>query len=205
MPTADPAALVSAWNHGLASLSPGQPPCPGFRPDEWGTTLETCRRFVDEFGAEAAHLGWDTLTLSSAHPQAGIVRGDWCGVMMPCSYPVFEVTEAYLKKHLWTSWKRKPGATAACPFGSSSVAEAATIERLYKRKLITDEQLDAVVMNFLNAPKPGARPLVEGVAIDVCAIMAANPHAREVLAARDSSEAEIRMAVRTAILMAQPA
>ncbi|WFT83798.1 hypothetical protein QA634_35280 (plasmid) [Methylobacterium sp. CB376] len=104
MPTADPTAdhstFVSEWNRGLASLSPGQPPCPGFRPEDWATTLENCRRFVDEFGAEAARLGWDTILLFGVHPQAGIIRGDWSGVMMPCSYPVFEVTEAYLKKHL---------------------------------------------------------------------------------------------------------
>ncbi|WP_236728646.1 hypothetical protein [Methylobacterium sp. WSM2598] len=56
-PIADPAALVCAWSRGLASLSPGQPPCPGFRLDDWATSLENCRRFVDEFGAEAARLG----------------------------------------------------------------------------------------------------------------------------------------------------
>ncbi|ACA19056.1 conserved hypothetical protein [Methylobacterium sp. 4-46] len=108
-PIADPAALVCAWSRGLASLSPGQPPCPGFRLDDWATSLENCRRFVDEFGAEAARLGWDALTLFSVHPQAGIVRGDCCGVMMPCSYPVFELAEAYLTTHLWTSRKAKPG------------------------------------------------------------------------------------------------
>ncbi|WP_236728697.1 hypothetical protein [Methylobacterium sp. WSM2598] len=81
---------------------------PGGRPDEWATSLENCRRFVDEFGAEAARLGWDALTLFSVHPQAGIVRGDCCGVMMPCSYPVFELAGAYLTTHLWTSRKAKP-------------------------------------------------------------------------------------------------
>ncbi|ACA16341.1 hypothetical protein M446_1859 [Methylobacterium sp. 4-46] len=80
-----------------------------------------------------------------------------------------------------------------------------TIEQLYKSKRVTDEQLDAAVTNFLNDPEPGARPLAEGIAIDVCAIMAANPHAREVLAARNSSEAQMRVAVRTAILLARPA
>ncbi|ACA15309.1 hypothetical protein M446_0752 [Methylobacterium sp. 4-46] len=37
------------------------------------------------------------------------MRGDRCGVMMPCSYPVFELAEAYLTTHLWTSCKAKPG------------------------------------------------------------------------------------------------
>ncbi|ACA21206.1 hypothetical protein M446_6973 (plasmid) [Methylobacterium sp. 4-46] len=85
------------------------------------------------------------------------------------------------------------------------MADTLTIGDLYKLKLVTDEQLDAAVMDFLSDPKPGPRPLAEDIAIDVCAIMAASSHAREVLAARGSSEAEMRMAVRTAILLARPA
>ncbi|ACL60540.1 hypothetical protein Mnod_5710 [Methylobacterium nodulans ORS 2060] len=52
---------VLEWSRGLASLSPGQPPCPGFRPDEWVETLANCRRFVDGFGAGVAQLGWDII------------------------------------------------------------------------------------------------------------------------------------------------
>ncbi|WP_018264136.1 hypothetical protein [Methylobacterium sp. WSM2598] len=48
-------------------------------------------------------MGWDTITLFGVHPQAGIIRGDWRGVMMPYSYPVFKVADAYLKKRLWMS------------------------------------------------------------------------------------------------------
>jgi hypothetical protein len=77
-----------------------------------------------------------------------------------------------------------------------------TVQDLYNLKRITDEQLDAVVTDFLNDPKPSPRPLAEGVAIDVCAIMAANRHAQEVLRARRSSEAEMRAAVKTTILLA---
>lgn len=84
------------------------------------------------------------------------------------------------------------------------MTDAHTIDHLYKLKLVTDEQLDAAATDFLNDPTPGARLLAEGIAVDVCAIMAANPHAREVLAARDTSEAQMRMAVRTAILLARP-
>ncbi|MGY2053141.1 hypothetical protein [Methylobacterium sp. JK268] len=106
---AAPSPTALEWSRGLASLSPGQAPCPGFRPEDWATTLENCRRFVDEFGTEADRLGWDTLTLFGVHPEAGAIRGDWCGVLIPCSYPVFEVTERYLRQHHWTSWKDKPG------------------------------------------------------------------------------------------------
>jgi hypothetical protein len=65
---ADPAALVQEWSRGLASLSAGQPPCPGFKPEEWIETLTNARRFVDDFGLQAAELGWDTLTLFGVGP-----------------------------------------------------------------------------------------------------------------------------------------
>ncbi|ACA16084.1 hypothetical protein M446_1583 [Methylobacterium sp. 4-46] len=79
-----------------------------------------------------------------------------------------------------------------------------TIGDLHKRKRVTDEQLDAAVADYLNDPAPGPRQLAEGIAIDVCAIMQANPQAREVLAMHGSSDAQMRAAVRTAILLATP-
>lgn len=45
-----PSPSVLDWSRSLASLSPGQAPCPGFRPEDWATTLDNCRRFVNEFG-----------------------------------------------------------------------------------------------------------------------------------------------------------
>jgi hypothetical protein len=105
----DLSPIVLEWSRGLASLSPGQAPCPGFRTDEWVETLANCRRFVDDLGAEAVRLGWDTLTLFGVHPTSGIRRGDWCGVLMPCAYPVRQVTAEFLRVHLWRCMKDKPG------------------------------------------------------------------------------------------------
>lgn len=79
-----------------------------------------------------------------------------------------------------------------------------TIGDLYKRRRITDEQIDAAVTDYLNDPIPGPCPLTQDIAADICAIMQANPHAREVLAMRDATEAQMRMAVRTAIMLAAP-
>ncbi|MGY2049212.1 hypothetical protein [Methylobacterium sp. JK268] len=104
-----------AWLEGLASLSPHRLPCPGFRDEEWATTLAHARRFVDEFGAEADRLGWDTLTLFGVHPEAGTIRGDWCGVLMPCSYPVHAINAFHLRKHVWTSYRLKPGRGRGVP------------------------------------------------------------------------------------------
>lgn len=66
------------------------------------------RRFVDEFGPQADALGWDTLTLFSVHPKSGAIRGDWCGVLIPCSYPMHEVTAERMRKHIWTVCKAQP-------------------------------------------------------------------------------------------------
>ncbi len=77
-----------------------------------------------------------------------------------------------------------------------------TIEAAYKLNLITDEQLDAAVTDYLNDPTPGLHQLAEGIVIDVSAIMLANPYAREILADPNSSEGQMRMAVKTAILLA---
>ena len=85
-----------------------QPPCPGFRPDEWVETLANARRFVDDFGAQADQLGWDAVTLFGVHPTSGIRRGDWCGVLMPCAYPVRELTAEFLRVHLWRCQRNKP-------------------------------------------------------------------------------------------------
>ncbi len=79
-----------------------------------------------------------------------------------------------------------------------------TIEERLRAGEITDEWLDAAVTDYLNDPTPGTRTIAEGIAIDVCAILLASPYARKVLADPDASEAQMRMAVRTAILLARP-
>ena len=60
------------------------------------------RRFVDDCGPEADRLCWDTITLFGVHPQSGVIRGDWSGVLMPCAYPVLQVRADFMRKHLWT-------------------------------------------------------------------------------------------------------
>ncbi|ACL59838.1 hypothetical protein [Methylobacterium nodulans] len=73
---------VLEWSRGLASLSPGQPPCPGFRPDEWAVIVSNARRFVDDFGMQAAELGWDNIMVFGCYRQHRIIRGNWTGVLL---------------------------------------------------------------------------------------------------------------------------
>ncbi|MBY0298310.1 MAG: hypothetical protein K2X71_20125 [Methylobacterium sp.] len=63
---------------------------------------------MDDFGAQADQLGWDAVTLFGVHPTSGIRRGDWCGVLMPCGYPVRELTAEFLRVHLWRCQRNKP-------------------------------------------------------------------------------------------------
>ena len=67
--------LALEWSRGFASLSPGQPPCPGLRPEEWRGTYERCSAFIDRFGATAAETGWDTLRLFGVSPVFGTAPG----------------------------------------------------------------------------------------------------------------------------------
>ena len=90
-------ATVLQWSHGLASLSPGVPPCRGLRPDEWRQTHERCTAFVDRWGAQAHELGWDTLRLFGVGPKTGAIRGDFCGILIPASADVHEVTAERIK------------------------------------------------------------------------------------------------------------
>ncbi|WP_083786598.1 hypothetical protein [Methylobacterium nodulans] len=59
--------------------------------------------------------------------------------------------------------------------------------------------------DYLDAPRPGLRLITEGVALDLAAVMLADPYAREVLARENAPEAQQRIAVRTAIRLARPA
>ncbi|WP_407521829.1 hypothetical protein [Methylobacterium oryzisoli] len=70
---------------------------------------------MDDFGAEADRLGWDTLSLFSVHPKSGAIRADWCGVLMPCLYPVTEVTGDFLRVQLWRCQKNKPARYQGMP------------------------------------------------------------------------------------------
>ncbi|ACA17307.1 conserved hypothetical protein [Methylobacterium sp. 4-46] len=78
-----------------------------------------------------------------------------------------------------------------------------TIGELFKLKAVTDEQVKSAVAASLDGPTPGLRLIAEGVAVDLAAVIPANAYAREVLALTNALEAQRRMAVRTAILLAR--
>ncbi|ACL61172.1 hypothetical protein [Methylobacterium nodulans] len=85
------------------------------------------------------------------------------------------------------------------------MADTPMIGELYKLKHVTDEQIDAAVADYLNDPTSGMRLIAEGVALDLAAVVLAHPYARAVLAWENATEAQRRIVVRTAILLARPA
>ncbi|NEU14492.1 hypothetical protein G3T14_20545 [Methylobacterium sp. BTF04] len=73
---------VALWLAGLAQIGPNEPPCPGYRAQEWPVVYARSVAFLEEFGAQAEALGWTAPRLFGAHPEAGIVRVDYCGALI---------------------------------------------------------------------------------------------------------------------------
>ena len=57
--------------------------CPAkVRPDRWRQAMTDAGRFLDQWGAHAAALGWTTLDVFGAHPTHPIERLDCAGLIL---------------------------------------------------------------------------------------------------------------------------
>ncbi len=74
--------LVAVWFESLERLSPEEDPCPGFRTGHWRTARASSLAFIEQFGEQAAALGWTTRELFGVDPEVGIVRVDQTGALM---------------------------------------------------------------------------------------------------------------------------
>ncbi|WP_407530432.1 hypothetical protein [Methylobacterium oryzisoli] len=83
------------------------------------------------------------------------------------------------------------------------MADAQTLDELYKASLVTDEDLNAAVSGNLLDPTPCPRSIAVGVSLDVAAAVLANRWITDMLADEERSEAVRHTAVRTAILLAR--
>jgi hypothetical protein len=88
---------VLEWSRGLAGLSPGVVPCRGLRDEEWRETHRRCQEFVDRWGVQAHAAGWDTLRLFGVGPETGAIRGDYCGVLIPCTRDVLGIDDEWIR------------------------------------------------------------------------------------------------------------
>lgn len=78
-----------------------------------------------------------------------------------------------------------------------------TLAGLYKSKRLTGDDLIAAVAGYLADPTPGPQEIAPGLTLDIAAAVLASPYATEILAREGAPEAQRRMAVRTAILLAR--
>ena len=65
---------TQAWRDALEAMKPTTSPCPGITGPRWEKTRESAIAFLDEFGDQAAVLGWTTAELFGVHPMAGFIR-----------------------------------------------------------------------------------------------------------------------------------
>ncbi|WFT83284.1 MULTISPECIES: hypothetical protein [unclassified Methylobacterium] len=77
-----------------------------------------------------------------------------------------------------------------------------TLSDLCKADLITRDQIDAAVSDFLAAPAPGPRTIADGVILDIAAAVLDHPWAHMVAYDAEVSRTARHLAVRTAVLLA---
>ena len=104
------------WRQGFLDLRPSAVPCPGFTTQSWGGTHEKCIDFLDRWAEEAAALGWTTLDLFGVHPEAGVIRPDFCGAIVMSDAKVSAITDrriAFLNTAFYRDTPGRP--TGAVP------------------------------------------------------------------------------------------
>ena len=74
-------ALLAEWNAGVSRLQTMACPA-GVRPDRWRQAIVDAGRFLDQWGAQAAALGWSTLDVFGAHPTHPLERLDCAGLII---------------------------------------------------------------------------------------------------------------------------
>jgi hypothetical protein len=78
-----------------------------------------------------------------------------------------------------------------------------TIGELLKRKRLSEAELGLAVMAYLADQAPGLRRIADGIAVDIAVAVRVSSYARALLAPENAPEAQRRVAVRTAILLAR--
>lgn len=87
----DSVRLVASWRTGVLSLPEDHIPCPGMiwreagaggREGVWFHVRKAMLVFLDEWGEQAADLGWGTEQLFGVHRLAAAVRADSTGALV---------------------------------------------------------------------------------------------------------------------------
>lgn len=87
----DAQQLVASWRAGVLSLPEDRVPCPGMiwreagpngREGVWRWVRKAMLAFLDEWGEDAARLGWSTEALFGVHRLAAAYRVDSTGALV---------------------------------------------------------------------------------------------------------------------------
>ena len=73
--------IPRAWADGVAKLTTIARPAM-VRPDRWRRAVADAECFLDQWGAQAASLGWSTLDVFGAHPTHPVQRLDLAGLLL---------------------------------------------------------------------------------------------------------------------------
>lgn len=86
----------SAWHQGFLKLSPTNPPCPGFRADEWREIHARAKTFFDGHDLEAAGKGWDGISLFGVHSVVGAANVSASGALMMPGGAIGAITREWI-------------------------------------------------------------------------------------------------------------
>lgn len=89
----------STWHQGFQKLSPANPPCPGFRADEWREIHAAAKLFLETRASEAAGKGWTGIDLFGVHEKVGAANVSACGGLMmgTTTAEAEEITPDYIR------------------------------------------------------------------------------------------------------------
>lgn len=73
--------IPRAWAEGFERLRAMACPA-GIRPDRWRQAIVDAGRFLDQWGGQAAALGWSTTDVFGAHPVKPLERVDCAGLIL---------------------------------------------------------------------------------------------------------------------------
>ncbi len=72
--------VPTEWREGVAKLTT-MAPLPGLQPERWQVLVADARKFVEEWAAQAARLGWSTAEVFGCHRRAPAKRYDAAGLV----------------------------------------------------------------------------------------------------------------------------
>ena len=73
---------AAEWRKAIGTLRPSSSPCRYLGASAWANIHEACTDFTERFGAGAVRLISTAPELFGVHPEHGLLRVDWCGVMV---------------------------------------------------------------------------------------------------------------------------